>query len=72
MIQKGQVPSKADYPNGTGYAAMKDATLRGSWNLGPWFWRTAEDRQSVVKLEFLQGGFAWPLYETIKVKPKLQ
>lgn len=41
-------------------------------NLGPGFQKVVEVRQSVAKLQFLQGVLAWPLYETVKMKPKLQ
>lgn len=75
MIQKGQVPLKltAVSPNRAGYAALGDATWGEMMGiLDQAFQRAVEVRQSVAKLQFLQGGLTWPLYETIMMKPKLQ
>ena len=56
------------WPHGTGFGSMKDARVKGSWNLPPWFQRAAGARQCVAG-ESLQGGYEKPSHEVVEVKP---
>lgn len=79
MIEEGQATSctgwlqnLATQFTSTGFACIKNTRTMGAWRHAPRLQRAAEARQWMAGSDSWQGGKGKPLYETIKMTPKLQ